>query len=63
VPAIEALLGNVLDRLVVDAGYRGHNALPPHRFHVYTAGQKRGVTEAIKRDFIYAWRVCARRSA
>ena len=51
VPAIEALLGNVLERIVADAGYRGHNAPPQHRFRVYTAGQKRGVTEAIKRDF------------
>jgi transposase, IS5 family len=51
VPAIEALLGNVLERIVTDAGYRGHNAPPPQRFRVYTAGQKRGVTEAIKRDF------------
>ncbi len=51
VPAIEALLGNVLERIVADAGYRGHNAPPRHRFHVYTAGQKRGVTDDIKRDF------------
>ena len=51
IPAMEALLGNVLDRIVTDAGYRGHNAPPEHRFHVYTAGQKRGVTETIKRDF------------
>lgn len=51
VPAIEALLGNMLDRIVTDAGYRGHNAPPEHRFHVYTAGQKRGVTDQIKRDF------------
>jgi IS5 family transposase len=51
IPAMETLLGNVLDRIVADAGYRGHNAPPEHRFQVYTAGQKRGVTEAIKRDF------------
>jgi IS5 family transposase len=51
VPAIEALVGNVLDRIVTDAGYRGHNAPPAHRFHVHTAGQKRGVTDQIKRDF------------
>jgi IS5 family transposase len=50
IPAMEALIGNVLVRAVADAGYRGHNAPPEHRFHVYTAGQKRGVTEAIKRD-------------
>ncbi|MEZ5787738.1 MAG: IS5 family transposase [Xanthobacteraceae bacterium] len=50
IPGIEALLGNVLARIVADAGYRGHNASPEYRFRVYTAGQKRGVTEAIKRD-------------
>jgi transposase, IS5 family len=51
IPAIEALLGNVLDRVIADAGYRGHNAPPEHRFHVYTVGQKRRVTEQIKREF------------
>ncbi len=51
IPAIEALVGNVLSRAIADAGYRGHNAPPEHRFHVYTAGQKRGVTDQIKRDF------------
>ena len=42
---------NTLDRIVADAGYRGHNAPPEHRFRVYTAGQKRGVTDQIKRAF------------
>jgi IS5 family transposase len=51
IPAIEALVGNVLDRVIADAGYRGHNAPPEHRFHVYTVGQKRRVTEQIKREF------------
>jgi IS5 family transposase len=51
IPAIEAMVGNVLDRIIADAGYRGHNAPPEHRFHVYTAGQKRRVTPQIKRDF------------
>lgn len=51
IPAIEALVGNVLDRIVADAGYRGHNAPPDYKFKVYTAGQKRRVTEQIKRDF------------
>jgi IS5 family transposase len=31
----------VLDRIITDAAYRGHNAPPEHRFCVYTAGQKR----------------------
>jgi len=38
-------------RIIADAGYRGHNAPPEHRFMVYTAGQKRGVTDQIKRTF------------
>lgn len=50
IPAIEALVGNVLERIIADAGYRGHNAPPEHSFHVYTAGQKRRVTEQIKRQ-------------
>jgi transposase, IS5 family len=51
IPEIEALLGNVLDRIIADAGYRGHNAPPQYSFKVYTAGQKRGVMPQIKRDF------------
>ncbi|MGH7184924.1 MAG: IS5 family transposase [Pseudomonadota bacterium] len=51
IPAIEALVGNVLDRIIADAGYRGHNAPPEHRFSVYTTGQKRRVTAQIKREF------------
>src|SRR5271155_2303462 len=51
VPAMQALLGNVLDRIIADAGYRGHNASPEHKFRVYTAGQKRRVNQQIKREF------------
>ena len=51
IPGIEALVGNTLDRIVADAGYRDHNAPPEHRFRVYTASQKRGVTDQIKRAF------------
>jgi hypothetical protein len=36
---------------VADAGYRGHNAPPDHKFKVYTTGQKRRVTPQIKREF------------
>jgi transposase, IS5 family len=50
IPAAEALIGNTLERIVIDAGYRGHNAPPEHKFKVYTAGQKRRVTPQIKRD-------------
>ena len=41
IPAMEALIGNALDRVLADAGYRGHNAPPEHKFKVYVAGQKR----------------------
>jgi len=51
IPQMQALLGNVLDRIIGDAGYRGHNAPPAYRFKVYTVGQKRGVTPQIKRQF------------
>ena len=51
IPQMQALLGNVIDRIITDAGYRGHNAPPEHKFKVYTAGQKRRVTEHIKREF------------
>jgi len=36
--------------VVCDAGYKGHNAPPDHRFKVYTSGQKRGMTKAIQRE-------------
>jgi IS5 family transposase len=49
-PAIETLVGNVLDRIFTDAGYRGHNAPPDYKFKVFTAGQKRRVTPQIKRQ-------------
>jgi len=50
IPAIEAQVGATLSRIILDAGYKGHNAPPSHRFKVYTAGQKRGLTEQIKRE-------------
>src|SRR2546423_120614 len=48
---MQALIGNVLDRCIADAGYRGHNAPPEYKFKVYTSGQKRRVTPQIKREF------------
>src|SRR5215510_245283 len=51
IPQMEALIGNLIDRCITDAGYRGHNAPPDHMFKVYTAGQKRRVTPQIKRQF------------
>ena len=50
IPEIEAQIGVGLKRIVADKGYRGHNAPPEHRFKVYLSGQRRGVTDAIKRD-------------
>ena len=51
VPAMQALLGNVLDRIIADAGYRGHNASAEHKFRVYTTSEKRRVNQQIKREF------------
>jgi hypothetical protein len=39
-----------LTRIVADRGYRGHNAPPDMRFKIYISGQRRGVTDAIKRE-------------
>jgi transposase, IS5 family len=50
IPAIEQLIGNTIERLHTDAGYRGHNAPPDYKFKVYTAKQKRRVTPQIKRE-------------
>ena len=49
IPQMQALIGNILDRCITDAGYRGHNAPPEHKFKVYMTGQKRRVTPQIKR--------------
>lgn len=50
IPEIETQVGANLARIVADRGYRGHNASPDHKMKVYVSGQKRGVTDAIKRD-------------
>lgn len=49
IPAIENMTGATLSRILADAGYRGHNAPSSHKMRVYTSGQKRGVTAAIKK--------------
>ena len=51
IPAIQATLGAELARVVTDAGYKGHTAPKEKRFKVYVAGQKRGLSPAIKRAF------------
>jgi len=50
IPAIEQLIGNTIERLHADAGYRGHNAPPEYKFKIYTSKQKRRVTPQIKRE-------------
>ena len=50
IPEIETLVGNTIERVLADAGYRGHNAPPAYKFRVYTAGQKRRMTQQIKRE-------------
>ena len=50
IPEIEALTGATLTCILADAGYKGHNAPESHKFRVFTAGQKRRVTPAIKRQ-------------
>ncbi|HEY2780872.1 MAG TPA: IS5/IS1182 family transposase, partial [Steroidobacteraceae bacterium] len=44
------LIGNIIERLLADKGYRGHNAPPDYKFRVFTSGQKRRVTPKIKRE-------------
>jgi IS5 family transposase len=50
VPAIEELVGNEIERLHADAGYRGHNAKPDYQFKVYTSKQKRRLNADPTRD-------------
>ena len=51
IPDLEQTIGAELERIITDAGYRGHHAPKEKRFKVYVAGQKRGLTPAIKRAF------------
>jgi IS5 family transposase len=50
IPDMEKTIGNGITRILADAGYRGHNAPLSHKFKVYTSGQKRRMTPAIKRE-------------
>jgi transposase, IS5 family len=49
-PEIETQIGASLARIVADRGYRGHNAPLGHKFRVFISGQRRRVTETIKRE-------------
>ena len=50
IPEMEALIGNTIERVLADKGYRGHNAPPDYKFKVFTSGQKRRMTPKIKRE-------------
>jgi len=50
VPEITQQIGVNLQRIIADKGYRGHNAPTGQGLSVFTSGQKRGVTEKIKRE-------------
>ena len=50
IPEIETQIVANLTRIVADRGYRGHNAPPGHKFRVYISGQRRRLTETIKRE-------------
>jgi IS5 family transposase len=49
IAAVEAITGVGLKRIIADAGYRGGNAPQPYDLRVFTSGQKRRMTDAIKR--------------
>ena len=50
IPDMERTVGATIQRILTDAGYRGHNAPPDSRFKIYMQRQKRGVTDRIKRE-------------
>ena len=49
IPAIEQTTGAEIKRAIADTGYRGHGAPAPYDSRIYTSGQKRRMTPAIKR--------------
>ena len=49
-PAITEQIGASLIRVLTDRGYRGHNAPRTPGLRVSLAGQKRGLTDQIKRE-------------
>jgi len=50
IPDMERTIGARIERILADAGYKGHNAPLSHKFRVFTTGQKRRMTPAIKRE-------------
>jgi IS5 family transposase len=45
---MERVIGS--QRILADAGYRGHNPPQSHKLRVFTAGRKRRMTPPIKRE-------------
>ena len=50
IPHVESIVGNEIKRIIADKGYRGHGAPAPYSMRVFVSEQKRGVTQAIKRE-------------
>ncbi len=50
IPEMEKQIGATIKRVVADRGYRGQNAPEEHKFRVFISGQRRRVTEQIKRE-------------
>jgi transposase, IS5 family len=50
IPDMQELIGNEVKKILADAGYRGHNAPDTHTFRIFTQGQKRGVSPALKKQ-------------
>lgn len=50
IPGMEELIGNEIKKILADAGYRGHNAPDTHTLRVFTQGQRRGVSPAVKKQ-------------
>lgn len=50
IPDMERLVGNIIERILADKGYRGHNAPAEYELRVFTSGQKRRMTPKIKRE-------------
>ncbi|MET4072662.1 hypothetical protein ABID58_007491 [Bradyrhizobium sp. S3.2.6] len=47
---MEALIGNTIERALLDKGYCCHSAPPDYKFRVFISGQKRRVTPQTKRE-------------
>jgi IS5 family transposase len=50
IPHVGQIVGNEVKRIIADKGYRGHGAPAPYNMRVFVSGQRRGVTNAIKRE-------------